>query len=487
MGRRAFAALLATLAVMTGACSASSGSTLKRERTGTVDWRPCATVECGSLAVPLDAAHPTGAQITLALARLPSAGKRVGVLFTNPGGPGGSGVEFLRSAADVFPAEIRDAFDIVSWDPRGVGGSSPVQCDDELDAFYTVDRDPPTAAGVASNVAAAHALVDSCRRRSAAILPYLSTAASASDLDAIRAAMGLEQITYVGFSYGTLLGALYADRFPGHVRAMVLDGAIDPARSYAQSTIEQAKSFDDDLAAFFDHCRNDSSCAFARGGDPAQAFGDLTRTIRGETEPATVDGEHRTLGPGELDIAVASALYAGTAGYDELARGLAQAASGTGDRLLALADDYTGRKLGGKYTNETAALYAIGCIDGPAPTTTAAVQQLAIRAARVAPHFGPSTVWLGLPCTFWPVSPEGRYVAIHARGAPPIVVVGTTHDPATPYAWAKSLASELTSGVLLTSAGVTHTSYGRGDACVDGAVDHYLLRLVPPAAETQCA
>jgi pimeloyl-ACP methyl ester carboxylesterase len=491
MGRRPYAVVVVVVAVaiaLAGAgCATGSGTVvLRREQTGAIAWTPCNRVECGTLSVPLDYAHPSGRHITLALARLPATGTAIGTLFTNPGGPGGSGVDFLRQAADVFPAEIRASFDLVSWDPRGVGASAPVRCTDDLDAFYAVDRDPKTAAGVAANVSASRALVAACTAHSAALLPYVSTAATVRDLDAIRAAIGVPQITYVGFSYGTLLGAEYANVFPTRVRAMVLDGAIDPARSSAQSTLEQAESFDADLDAFFAHCRSDSSCAFARGSDPPAAFDDLAQSIVQEPIPATVDGEHRTLGPGELNIGVASALYSGAAGYDDLAAALAQAATGKGDRMLALSDAYTGRTKGAKYSNETAALYAIGCIDAPSPPSIAAVEQLAARAARVAPRFGATSFWLGLPCTFWPVPVEGKVGPINAPGAPPIVVVGAVHDPATPYAWAQSLASELKSARLLTSDGSSHTSYGRGDQCVDGDVDAYLLHLQPVAVGTRC-
>jgi pimeloyl-ACP methyl ester carboxylesterase len=488
MGRRPYAAVLGVLMLATAAaaCAGSGSVVLRSERTGTIDWKPCTHVECGSLSVPLDYAHPDGSHITLALARLPAAHKAIGVLFTNPGGPGGSGVDILRAADQVFPSEIRDSFDIVSWDPRGVGASAPVRCVDDLDAFFAVDHDPTTRAAVAQNVAAAKAFVAACRRNSANLLPYVSTVSTVRDLDAIRAAIGVEKINYVGFSYGTLIGALYADVFPSRVRAMVLDGAIDPARSYAETTLDQAKSFDDDLTAFLEHCRSDSNCAFARGGDPAAAYDDLVATITAEPIPGTVDSEHRTLGPGELDIGVASALYAGADGYDELATALAQAGRGVGDGMLALADAYTGRTTGGHYSNETAALYAIGCIDGPSPKSVADVEQLAARARRVAPRFGPSTVWLGLPCTFWPVPAQGKVAPVNAPNAPPIVVVDTTHDPATPYAWGQALAAELQSGRLLTAEGATHTSYGRGDACVDQAVDRYLLDLTVPARGTRC-
>ena len=488
MGRRPLSAVLVGLVAATGACAGSRGAVVpRRQQTGAIQWTRCDKVECGRLSVPLDFTRPNGPQIELALARIPASRKRIGVLFTNPGGPGGSGVEFLRSAVDVFPAAIRASFDLVSWDPRGVGASAPVRCLDRLDPFYAVDHDPHTPAAVAQNVAVTRAFVDACRRNSGDLLRYVSTAATARDLDAIRAAIGDERISYVGFSYGTLVGAVYADLFPQHVRAMVPDGAIDPARSYADGTLDQAESFDDDLAAFFAHCRADTSCAFAHGGDPAAAYDALTRAIAAEPVPAVVGAERRTLGPGELDIAVASALYAGADGYDDLAAALAQAGRGSGGRMLALADTYTGRKPGGMYSNETAALYAIGCLDAPAPATITAVQQLAARAARVAPHFGASSVWLGLPCTFWPVPPGGMEAPTHAPGAPPIVVVGTTHDPATPYSWAQSLASELRSGRLLTSEAASHTSYGRGDECVDGHVDRYLLELAVPAPGTRCA
>ena len=487
MGRRPFAAVLAAVAVVTAACAGGGDSVvLRHERTGTVAWAPCGALECATLTVALDSARPDGPRITLALGRVPASGTRIGVLVTNPGGPGGGGVDFLNSVKAVFPAEIRRSFDIVSWDPRGVGASAPVKCLDDLDPFFAVDRHPQTPAQVRQNVEASQAFVDACRKRSGDLLPYVSTAATVRDLDAIRAAIGVDQINYVGFSYGTLIGSEYAQAFPHNVRAMVLDGVVDPARSYALSTIEQAKSFDDDLDAFFAHCRADSKCAFARGGDPVAAYDDLVGQITAEPVPATVDGEHRTLGPGELDLGVASALYDGADGYNTLASALAQAATGNGSRMLALSDQYTGRTTGGKYTNETAAFYATGCLDAPAPANVAAVQRLAERAAQVAPRFGPSSVWLGLPCTQWPVAATGKVAPIRAPGAPPIVVLGTLHDPATPYEWARAVAAELSTGRLLTADAASHTSYGRGNACVDGSIDRYLLRLEIPPRGTRC-
>jgi pimeloyl-ACP methyl ester carboxylesterase len=408
------------------------------------------------------------------------------VLLTNPGGPGGSGIELVQQARDIFDQSVLDQFDIVSWDPRGVGASTSVNCGDDLDSFYAVDRTRADAATARASAAAAKQFDDACRRLSGDLLPYVSTSASADDMDAIRAAMGERSITYLGFSYGTYLGALYANRYPNRVRAMVLDGAIDPAQSYAAATIGQAVGFDHALDAFLSWCRNNRRCAFAHDGNPATSFDDLTISLENETLPAEIAGEKRTLGPGEANIGIATALYAGKVGWVTLGKALRDAAEGKGTALLALSDEYTGRRPGGKYDNETAAFYAIGCLDSPAPRSPAAVQRLAARAARAAPVFGASNVWLGLPCTFWPAAPVGTVGPIHAPLAPPIVVIGNTDDPATPYKSAQALARELESGHLLTYVGEGHTAYGRGDDCIDTKVDRYLLARELPKPGTRC-
>jgi pimeloyl-ACP methyl ester carboxylesterase len=489
MSRPSLAAVVATalLASLCVACVDTASVRIRYERTGTIDWSPCGNVECGKLQVPLDHAHPHGRRITLSLARLPAARKRIGVLLTNPGGPGGSGVELVHDAASQFPQDIRNAFDIVSWDPRGLGPDQPIRCVDDLDAFYAVDRNPQNAGAVAENVAASRDFVDACEQHSKDLLPYLATTQTVGDLDAIRAALGEQQISYLGFSYGTLIGALYAQKYPTHLRAIVLDGVVDPARSYAESTVDQANSFDASLDAFFDHCRNDTSCAFARGGDPAAAYHDLVGLVRGEPVPGKVDGEARMLGPGELDIGVASALYLGVDGYDTLAAALAQTASGNSTKMLELSDAYTGRQTGGAYSNETAVFYATSCLDAPSPRTVAGVQRLADAAARTAPHFGATTVWLGLPCTFWPVPAHGDVGPVHAPDAPPVLVVGALHDPATPYSWALSVSAAMRTARLLTVDGTSHTSYARGNGCVDDTVDRYLVDLTLPDRGARCS
>jgi pimeloyl-ACP methyl ester carboxylesterase len=481
--------VLVMLVAVGAACRGSSTVSLHSETTGSVTWRPCGRVQCASLAVPLDPKKPAGDHIGLALARLPATNKRArrGVLFVNPGGPGGSGVDFLRTSAGVFSPNLRKNFDLVSWDPRGVGASAPIDCGDHLDAFYAVDRDPKTASAQNSVTRATNRFVAACTAKSGASLPFMATVNGARDMDAIRRAMGEATISYFGFSYGTYLGTVYAEMYPKHVRAMVLDGAIDPARSYAQTTVDQARGFEHELDAFFEWCRNHDSCGIAHGSDPRAAYDKLAAAIAAEPVATKVDGEARTLGPGEFDLGVVSILYEGESGFGDLGAALADAARGGGSRLLRASDEYTERNKGGTYSNETAALYATGCLDAPAPKGVAAVDALAAQAARVSPHFGATTTWLGLPCAVWPVRATQPPRALDARGAQPILVVGGKGDPATPYAWAQGLARELSSARLLTYEGDGHTSYARGSACVDGAVDSYLLDLEVPAPETTCS
>jgi pimeloyl-ACP methyl ester carboxylesterase len=486
MRRRAVIVVVAALTIVAGACSSTSTVALRTQQTGALTWKPCGHVQCATLSVPLDWQHPSGTHITLALARLPSRSAHAGVLLTNPGGPGGSGLEFMADASQVFDDQVLDNFDVVSWDPRGVGKSAPVECLDNLDNFYAENRDPQTPADINALETEDRAFVQACEQHSGSELPFVSSASTARDMDAIRAAMGVDRVSYYGFSYGTYLGELYAQMYPTHVQTMVLDGVVDPATSFATATVQQAAGFDDELNQFFAWCRADASCAFAQGGDPAAAYDSLQRDITDEPVPATVQGEARTLGAGEFDIGVASALYSGASGFEDLSKALAQAAQGKGDDLLTFADEYTERSPGGKYSNETAANYAIGCIDSPGPRTVTALATVADQATKAAPRFGATTTWLDLPCVTWPVAPEGETGPIAAPGAPPILVVGTTHDPATPYASAVAVAHELQSGHLLTFDGTGHTAYNRGSDCVDNAVDNYLRTGALPAAGTQC-
>lgn len=481
--RTAIALLAVALIALLPACG--DDGTTASNKTGAVAWEECAgDIQCASLEVPLDRTKPEGEQIRLALARKPAGGASIGVLLTNPGGPGGSGVDLVRSAATVFPKEVRERFDIVSWDPRGVGASAPVRCLEDLDDYYAADRSPDSAAEEQATIAATQQFVDACEQNSGTLLPYVSTEATVADMDAIRAALEADTISYVGFSYGTFVGAMYAEQYPDRVRAMVLDGAIDPTLSFEDVSIQQAKGFDNALDEFLEYCRTEG-CGFSPTVDPAASFDRLATSVDAEPVFAQLDGENRTLGPGEFDIGVASGLYRGRPGWDHLGSALAETATGLANKLLALSDAYTQRQTGGRYSNTTAAFNAVGCLDAVAPPKVDELVELAAQASEVAPRFGAATVWLSAACTLWPVPPQ-PVPEIDAKGAAPIVVVGTTNDPATPYAWAQSLTKQLDSGNLITIEGATHTGYGRGNDCVDDAINGYLVELTVPDAGLRC-
>jgi pimeloyl-ACP methyl ester carboxylesterase len=489
--RRAVVGTFATLLVaftLAGCGGASARhATAPNATTSGIHWEKCGGVQCATLAVPLALNDPSKGTINLALARHRATGKRIGTLLTNPGGPGAAALWIAQNAAQEFPKQLLQHFDIVAWDPRGVGKSTAVHCDSELDWFWDIDRSPDTSAELAQNVSVSKRLAHDCETTDARILPYLSSGNTVLDMERIREALGEAQISYLGFSYGTYLGALYANEFPTRVRAMVLDGAVDPTLSPDAAGEQQAVGFEQSLDAFLADCSAKTSCAFHAGGHSAPAYDQLIAQIDAEPLAATVSGESRTLGPGEADLGVGEALYGGRQAWPRLAKALAHAAQGDGSDLLQLSDEYTMREKGGTYTNETAAFYAIGCLDAPSVPSLLDVEKEAARTSKVAPRLGASTVWLGLPCTYWPVKPDGSTEPIHAKGAPPILVLGTTHDPATPFAWARSLAAQLDSGHLVALNDEGHTAYGRGSSCIDDIVHAYLLNLTVPPPGTVCA
>lgn len=466
------------------AAGTSAGASTGGAR-GTLGWEDCRGVECAVLEVPLDPDDVAGATIELALARRPAEGERIGSLLVNPGGPGSEARWLAFQAELIFPDRVLEHFDIVAWDPRGVGASTSVNCLDDLEPFWAADRSPDDAAELVEVARVSRELAEGCGERSAELLPHLSSWATVSDMDRIREALGDDQLNYLGFSYGTLLGARYAERYPDRVRSLVLDGAIDPSLPTAEATRQQALGFEASLEAFLDACADDDGCAFHAGGDPARGYDRLMTQIDAEALPAELDGESRELGPGEADIGVAAALYAGRDGWERLGEALNAAARGDGALLLALADAYTGYEGDGRYSDENEAFYATGCLDGPVPTP-GEIETQAEALAREAPRFGPATVWLGLPCAYWPVEGEVETEDLRAERAPPILVLGTANDPATPLAWAEALTDQLVSGVLAVLDDEGHTAFGRGNACIDRIVVDYLVDLEVPVRGATC-
>jgi pimeloyl-ACP methyl ester carboxylesterase len=442
-----------------------------------------ATFECATIQVPLDYSHPSLASIGLALDRRPASGTKIGSLLVNPGGPGVSGVDLLTYEVSFMSKAMLDHFDVVGFDPRGVDRSEPIICGDgpSLDRYLDLDPAPTTDAGFQALVAGVRLFATGCQARSGAILPYVSTENAARDIDQIRQAVGDAKLTYLGYSYGTLLGATYADLFPKRVRAMTLDGVVNPDSDPVAASIAQAAGFDQQLNAFFQDCASHRACVWRPGGDLRAAFDALMARIR--TRRLLAYGG-RTVGPGEAVVGVQAELY-DQASWPDLAIGLTLAGRGNGTWLLQFFDSYVQRHTNGSYGNVLEANIAVNCLDQPWPTDPAAIRQEAGAAAKAAPEFGVADLFSNLSCSLWPLRATGRPHTIRAAGAPPILVVGSTGDPATPYVGAQSLAQQLENGVLLTRVGDGHTAY-RSSACIRAAVDAYLIDLEVPADGTSC-
>ena len=455
-------------------------------------WTPCDNgFQCARLLVPFDYSRPAWKRFSLPVIRLPAAGpgRRIGDLVVNPGGPGGSGVQYaLQARSEISPA-VLDRFDIVGFDPRGVGGSQPaVHCmtGPQLDRYFGTTVTPATKAQLATVVAEAKLFASECERNSGPLLPYVGTENGARDLDVLRAALGQPRLTYLGKSYGTFLGAWYAQLFPRRVRALVLDGALDPDATSADINLTQAQGFETALRSFTANCMAQAHCPLGRTGGTAAGIARLQRLLdRATRTPLANDlGDGRAADGALLLEGVIAALYSRSF-WPTLRSALTEAFGGNGTLLIQLADALWQRSPSGSYSNEADANVAVNCIDRPWPGNLPVWRVAAATAQRAAPQFGGAAVWSSLPCAFWPVqaAPPAK---ITAAGAPPILVVGTTRDPATPFRWAQALARDLKSGVLLGRNGDGHTAYMMGSSCVDGIVNSYLISGTVPRSGTIC-
>ena len=461
---------------------------------GEVQWGSCteqlaalASLRCGRLEVPLDHDDPDGPTIELELARAASKGsaeERIGSLVINPGGPGASGVEFLAGAAQMMPSSITDRFDLVSFDPRGVGASSPVSCIDDDDKAESLEGDltPDDPDEVAEAVEEQEALLEGCRERSAELLEHMGTADVAADLDLIREAIGDEQLTYLGYSYGTAIGAAYATMFPGSSRALVLDGSVSPGASEEEIALAQAQGFDTTYAHFVERCNTSADCPL--GPDAAAAITEVRTRLA--TDPVRSDSEHgtRELGPDQFDLALATALY-DTSLWGTTATAIAQIDDSGADVLWTLIDRQTGRRADGTFDNSTEARTIVNCSDTAERPTVDQAEATAGRIRAAAPTFGEALGWATLSCVGWPQAatpmPE-----LTGAGAPPVLVVGTLGDPATPYVWSQQMSDALESAVLLTYEGDGHTAFLRGGQCNEDAVVAYRVELTVPKPGTRC-
>lgn len=489
-----------------GACSTSDGvarASLDSETRGSVaaaaplgaplSWAGCtdrlaglAGLECATLTVPLDHDDADGSTISLAVARVPATGpaqERIGSLVLNPGGPGGSGIEFLTNAAAAFPDELTARFDLVSFDPRGVGESTPVRCvDDETkDEQLQGDLTPDTPDELDEAIEDQLEFLEGCQDNSGDLIGHMSTADVAADLDLLREALGDEDLTYLGYSYGTSIGAVYATLFPDRVRALVLDASVSPSADEETQLLAQARGFEGTLERFVRACDAEPDCALAP--DTRRAIGAARAAL--EDSPIRVDGEggSRSLGPDQFDLAVATALY-DTSLWGLLATSIADLDAGAAT-LLSLVDRQTGRQPDGSFDNSTDAQTMVSCADNDERPTVEEGTAAAERIQAAAPTFGSLTAFGMLGCLDWPLA-ENPLPAITGAGAPTVLVVGTVGDPATPYEWSQEMAAALESGVLLTYEGAGHTAFLRGGPCIDDAVVDYLVDLRSPAPGTSC-
>ncbi|AZS73292.1 proteinase [Streptomyces lydicus] len=470
---------------------ASTPASLRPYYDQKLSWRPCSVAgfECATMKAPLDYAKPSAdTDLKLAVARKKATGpgSRIGSLQVNPGGPGGSAIDYLQQYAPQ-PASVRARYDLVAMDPRGVDHSEPVECltDKQMDRYTQTDATPDSPAEVNALISAYRSFAKGCASRAGKLLSHVSTVEAARDMDVLRAVLGDKKLTYVGASYGTFLGATYAGLYPSRVGRMVLDGAMNPALDSRTVNLNQTAGFNTAFSAFATDCIKHKDCPLGTTSveDAGRQLSALFKKL--DAHPATT-GEARKLTESLATTGVVAAMYDERA-WPVLREYLAQAKAGDGHGLLTLSDSYYERDPNGTYANQMYANPAVNCLDLASAFTGPAQVRAALPSFRKAsPVFGENFAWAAMNCAYWPVKPTGTAHRIEAKGAAPILVVGTTRDPATPYAWAKALAAQLSSATLLTYEGDGHTAYGRGSQCIDTAINNYLLKGTVPPKGKRC-
>lgn len=460
-----------------------------------LQWSACGKgLQCATAAAPLDWKNPADGEIDLALVRHLATGQRVGSLLVNPGGPGGSGVDFVTDSLDFATSDrLQAAFDVVGFDPRGVGQSSAVSCYDDpafMDTYLygepPTDEPAPEAgsdAWIAEQRRLSTEFADACLEHTGPLLQYVDTISAARDLDLLRAILGDEKLNYLGYSYGTALGATYASLYPEKTGRLVLDGAIDPATSDFEVTKTQAVGFESAFRAYLEDCVTRSDCPFDSVDEGFADTGELLTDLNSDPLPGP-DG--RWLWGSTLFTAIILPLYSAD-NWPYLDDLFVEVRAGQTATAFLLADFYNGRDSDGTYLdNSTEAFISINCLDYAAIDDPATMRAEAAELAKAAPVFGPVMSYGGTLCGAWPFPATGERGPITAAGSADILVVGTTNDPATPYVWAEALASQLEKGHLVTFEGEGHTAYPTGDACVQKVVDDFLVDGVVPTSDPRC-
>jgi pimeloyl-ACP methyl ester carboxylesterase len=453
-----------------------------------LDWQPCEEGDvCAAMEVPLDYDDPDGRSLSLALTKVRATGRRQGTLVVNPGGPGAPGTDYAANAATFFGADVLRRLDVVGFDPRGVGDSEPpLDCldDRELDAYVATDGSPDSPAEVARLLAAARSMGEGCAADDRELAAHVSTVEVARDVDVLRALLEEERLTYFGASYGTAIGAAYAGLFPDRAGRLVLDGAVDTALSGRELALGQAAGFETALRDYVRSCLEASEACFL--GDSVDEGLASIRDLLDRIDADPLPAGDRELTSGTTFYGIAAALYDDRI-WGFLSMALRQARNGDGTLLLGLSDAYTSRlPTGGYASNSFEAFSAISCLDEPSTVPVEEIPGEVPAFQEVAPTLGRTFAWRLTGCAGQQVRSGEQAPDPRAAGAPPILVLGTTRDPATPYAWAVSLADRLESGVLVTREGVGHTGYLAGNECVDRAVEEYLLDGAVPEDRLTC-
>ncbi|MHA7154674.1 alpha/beta hydrolase [Arthrobacter sp. TMN-50] len=455
-----------------------------------VVWELCEeSFACATIEVPLDYADPSRESINIALIRSDATGEPRGSVLVNPGGPGGSGVNIVRDALTFVTSDrLREAYDVVGFDPRGVGKSSAVDCqtDEELEADRLEYLEPGVsdAEALETLTREAEEFAAQCAERTGELLGFVDTDSAARDLDILRAAVGDQQLNYLGFSYGTALGAAYAELFPTTTGRLVLDGAVDPSLSSEEITLGQARGFEASLRSYVADCQLAADCPLPAGiEEGVEVIQDLFRLV--EESPMTAsDGRLVTIGTFFTGFILP--LYDNN-NWTLLTGAIDQALQGDPSAMLQLADLAAEREPNGSYaTNSTEAFTAINCLDYPMTSDPAQLKADAAELAAASPTFGPYLAYGGLTCDAWAFEPVLERAPASAPNAGPMLVIGTTGDPATPYDWSLALADQLTTSVHVTWDGEGHTAYGRAGSCIGDLVDSYFIDGTVPEDGVSC-
>lgn len=455
-------------------------------------WDGCGlNLQCATASAPLDWSEPQRDSIELALIRQrATGGNPIGSLLVNPGGPGGSGVDYIRESVDYATTErLQQEFDVVGFDPRGVNHSTAVVCypdpadfDDFL--FDLLPGEYGSDEWLEEYAEANAAFASACEENTGDLLGFVDTISAARDLDLLRAILGDEKLNYLGYSYGTLLGATYAELYPQKTGRLVLDGALDPTTSNFEVSATQAQGFESALRAFLKDCATYRDCPFT--GSVNASMAEIRALLdRLDASPIRIE-DGRQLGSSTMTIAIITPLYS-EASWPALRQIFTDVLHGDAAYAFQIADFYFNRDEEGTYeNNSTEAFLAINCLDYRSDSSVETMRAEEAELVRLAPVLGRQLAFGGAGCAEWPYPPVREQGPIRAQGSADILVVGTVNDPATPYVWAKALASQLENGHLVTYDGEGHTAFNKGSSCVDEVIEKYFVDGTVPASDPNC-